>query len=280
MPPPRTLTLQEAADILGVHYMTAYRYVRHGRLPARKEGGTWVIDESDLDALQVEPVVPARKRKAPWKERLEVTLLSGDEAGAWGVVEAAMAAGREPGQVYVELLGPALASIGGRWAAGEVDIAEEHRASAVAGRIIGRLGPAFARRGRAKGTVVVATPPGERHGLGSAMVADLLRGQGYEVVDLGTDVPVDSLLHTLETSDRVLCVCIGVASSDNLPAATEVVAAVHEMGVLPVVVGGPAISDETLFRAIGADHWAADGAGLVRLVDGLLAQRVQRPQPG
>ena len=42
------ISLQEAADALGVHYMTAYRYVRTGRLPAVKDGAEWRVDPADL----------------------------------------------------------------------------------------------------------------------------------------------------------------------------------------------------------------------------------------
>ena len=46
------MTIQEVADRLGVHYMTAYRYVRQGRLPATRLGAEWRIDQSDVDALR------------------------------------------------------------------------------------------------------------------------------------------------------------------------------------------------------------------------------------
>ena len=42
------MTLQEAADQLGVHYMTAYRYIRQGRLPATREGAEWRIRAVDV----------------------------------------------------------------------------------------------------------------------------------------------------------------------------------------------------------------------------------------
>ena len=51
MPSGRDLTLQQAADELGVHYMTAYRYVRTGRLPARRVASGWRIAPSDLAAI-------------------------------------------------------------------------------------------------------------------------------------------------------------------------------------------------------------------------------------
>ena len=45
------ISLREAAQRLGVHYMTAYRYVRTARLPARRDGQEWLIDPSDLSLL-------------------------------------------------------------------------------------------------------------------------------------------------------------------------------------------------------------------------------------
>ena len=127
------LTLQEAADRLGVHYMTAYRYVRHGRLIAHKEGKTWVVEEDDLAAfLNAEP---PKRGEAPWGERLEARMLAGDVAGASGVVNDALASGVEPAEVYTDMVMPAMRDIGARWAAGDLDISEEHRASAVAQRI-------------------------------------------------------------------------------------------------------------------------------------------------
>ena len=82
-------------------------------------------------------------------------LVAGDEPGVWTLVEAALASGAEPVGIHVDLLAPALRSIGGRWESGELSVADEHWASVVAPRIVGRLGRLFARRGRRRGTVVL-----------------------------------------------------------------------------------------------------------------------------
>ena len=55
-------------------------------------------------------------------------------------------------EVHLDLLAGSLRTIGERWASGELSVADEHRASTVASRIIGRLGPLFAQRGRKRGT--------------------------------------------------------------------------------------------------------------------------------
>jgi MerR family transcriptional regulator, light-induced transcriptional regulator len=265
-----TIGLQEAADRLGVHYMTAYRYVRLGVLPAVKEGGQWKVSLDDLGSLVESPPSRTRRGEAPWSERLEARMVAGDLAGSWGVVEAALAAGTDPAEVYTELLAPALTSIGARWAAGELGIEDEHLASSVASRIIGRLGPRFVRRGRPRGRVVTATPPGERHGFGIGMLADVLRGEGYEVVDLGPDTPLESLVATVERSRPVTAVCMGVVYESALPAAADAIAALRRrVPEVPVVVGGRAVAGDLAARRLGADAWASTAHDAVDAVAGL-----------
>ena len=62
-PPEETLSLHQAADELGVHYMTAYRYVRLGVLPAHREGRSWRVRRADLDTLG-EETPPAQDAQA------------------------------------------------------------------------------------------------------------------------------------------------------------------------------------------------------------------------
>ncbi|MCU0269661.1 MAG: B12-binding domain-containing protein, partial [Acidimicrobiales bacterium] len=201
--PRRLISLTQAAEDLGVHYMTAYRYVRTGRLPAQKSGHEWLVDEADVLAMrEPEPTPgPRRGRRADYPRRLEDRLLAADETGAWTVVEQALGSGMEPADLYLEVLAPAMASVGERWANGEIPVSSEHRASATALRLIGRLGPRFARRGRKRGTVIVGAPPGDAHALPSAIARDLLRGRSYAVIDLGSDVPAEDWALLADTTE-------------------------------------------------------------------------------
>ena len=159
------ISLQEAASRLGVHYMTAYRYVRTGRLPARRDGAQWFVDPRDLDRMQHQDQARpgGRRAKADRTAILTARMIAGDEAGAWRVIDDALASGMDPAGVYLDLLAPVLRGVGAGWAAGTVTVAEEHRASAVALRLIGRLGPQFARRGRKRGMVIIGAPAGDQH---------------------------------------------------------------------------------------------------------------------
>jgi MerR family transcriptional regulator, light-induced transcriptional regulator len=211
-------TLQEAADRLGVHYMTMYRYVRLGLIPATKHGGSWRVSEEDLAAFSRPAAGRPEPGNTPWSDRLVARMLAGDTAGSWSVVEAAMASGATPEQVYTQIITPAMSTIGERWEAGALGVEDEHLASAVAGRIIGKLGPRFARRGRSRGVVVATTPPGERHGFGVAMISDIIRGRGFEVLELGPDLPLESLVRALDRIDDLRAVCLSVIATDHLPA--------------------------------------------------------------
>lgn len=255
--------------------MTVYRYVRLGMLPARKVGASWRIHAADLERLDTSPEVAPRKRAAPWRERLQARMLAGDEAGSWGVVEAAFASGMTPPDFYCEVLAPALYSIGELWQMGELGVEEEHLASAVAAGIIGRLGPRFARRGRTKGTVVMAMPEGERHSLGLAMLADVLRSDGYRVLNLGADTPAAALVAALGQVQDLSAVAIGVVNADRLPAATSLIRAVRtSFGRVPVVAGGAAVPDEETALALGADAGATDARAVGPLISAMAASTV------
>ncbi len=276
-------TLQEVADVLGVHYMTAYRYVRLGMLPAHKDGSTWRVKASDVAAFRKSrsssdrhPTGGARRFDPHrWVGRLRSRLLAGDANGAWSILEAGLASGAEAEQLYLDVISPALVSIGEQWATGEIDVADEHRASAVTIRLLGRLGPRFARPGRTRGSVVLGAAPGDAHGLPVALLGDLVVGRGFEVVDLGADVPVDSFVHAARGAARLVAVGVAVTSPGLEAEAAAAVDAIHrDLPDVPVIVGGGAIAGADHAERLGADHHTSDGRAFVKVL-----QKLDRPRP-
>jgi excisionase family DNA binding protein len=275
------LSLREVAERVGVHYMTAYRWVRTGRLPATKRGGTWVVESQEVERLAIEgggerasasgtgdaadaQVVarPGRPQPGVWAGRLEGRLTAGDEAGAWSVVDAAQAAGMSPEAVYTGVVAPAMASIGERWAAGKLEIEEEHQASAIVLRLIGRLGPQFLRPGRRRGTVVLGAPAGDDHGIPLHLVGDLLRARGFAVVDLGPNTPPSAFAGAVARADDLVGVGVCATRPDNDPAVAEAVAAVAASTGVPVVLGGLGVADTTeacVAEALGGAVLAPEG---------------------
>jgi excisionase family DNA binding protein len=274
--PAGDLSLAEAAEELGLHYMTLYRYVRTGRVPATRQGREWRVLRRDVAALHgragrdLRATEPGGARTSA-RRRLTARLLAGDEPGAWRIVEDALVSGREPTDVHLDLLVPAMASIGRRWASGRVTVADEHRASAVVTRVVARLGPLFRPRGRRRGTVLVGAVTGDRHAIPTAIATDLLRAAGFEVVDLGADVPVESFAQTAAASDGLVAVVVSVATLVDDALLAQVVDAVRVSEHLVVLAGGPACN-RALAAAAGADAHV-DLRHLVERLERSLAQQ-------
>jgi excisionase family DNA binding protein len=262
------VSLREAAAILGVHYMTAYRHVRTGRLPATLVRGEWRVLRRDLERNGGTPE-PARGRArgvAATRRRLVERLVAGDEPGAWSLIEEALVGGLDPADVHLQLLAPALAAIGDGWEAGTVTVDEEHLASAVCHRLIGRLGPRFARPGRRRGSVVLAGAPGDAHALPVALAADVVRAAGYAVVDLGASVPPEHLARSAAAADRLVAVGICASVSGNEEAVAGAIDAVRRVAPGALVLLGGVATDAELAERLGADGHAADAARLVELI--------------
>jgi methanogenic corrinoid protein MtbC1 len=266
------LSLEDAASRLGVHYMTAYRYVRLGKLAAQQQAGRWWVRAEDLEEL-AGPAAPGRGKKASGfgRTRLQLVnrMLEGDVSGCWAIVEQVLSRGASPTDVYLEVLGPALREIGDRWEIGRASVGEEHRASAVAMRLVGRLGPRFARRGTpVAGTVLLGGAPGDPHVLPGAMLADILRNRGFKVVDLGANVPEITFVEAAETIEDLRAVGISVSDKDRVPAVTSVISALRRQNPSSqVLAGGPALGDRDEASALGADGWASDGATAADLLE-------------
>lgn len=245
--------------------MTVYRYVRLGLLPAAKRSGRWQISGADLDVFAVrDAATPSRVRSAPYADRYRARAVASDLKGAWAVCEAALASGHDIEDVYRDVIAPAMESIGEAWATGELTVADEHRASAVAARTMGRLAHRMTKPGRAKGTIVIGAPSGDTHSLPVAMAADLLRGRGYDVLDLGADTPVDSFVEMARAADRLRAVLVTVTSPHRASVVRDVVDAVKRaFPDVEVYVGGGAAIDPSYGEDGGGDGRFASIEALV-----------------
>lgn len=268
------MTLQEAADRLGVHYMTAYRYVRLGQLEARKVGGSWRVSQAALTSFvnsraEIDSTV---SQDVDWARRLESRLVAGDRTGSWSVTQAALVSGIPAPEVYSRILGPALVSIGDRWETGELDVGVEHRATELAARILGRLGPLCTRRGRRRGYLLIAAPAGERHALPPAMISDLIRAKGYHVTDLGADTPTASIISIVGELEELAAIGLSVTSEDNLESCRFAVADLKAAGIdTPVILGGRAIKSREHALELGADGYALDADELMVVLNEIRA---------
>ena len=247
------MDLQAAADRLGVHYQTAYRWVRDGSLKAVKRGACYDVDEQELRDFAVRraaPTPPPRQASVrswePQRQRLYRALVDGDELGARAVVDRLAEGGIAVVTLCEELFAPVLRWIGDEWAQGRISVAEEHRASAICERLLARL--SVHPRGRPRGVVVVATPPGDQHGLPATMAAVALRADRWQVHHLGTQVPAEDLVE-LAVAVGTNVVVLSVTNPEARPEAERVAEAAQAAGVA-VLVGGNGLTLRDLLERV------------------------------
>jgi methanogenic corrinoid protein MtbC1 len=134
-------------------------------------------------------------------------LLAADEVAAELAIREAMDAGLSTAEIDEEVIAPALRLVGELWERGKISVADEHIATEITVRVLAlqREAEQVAHSRRYHRTVL-ATPAGELHVVALRMVANLLRGAGYDVVMLGADVPAIALAGAAVRLDpHVIC---------------------------------------------------------------------------
>ena len=137
-----------------------------------------------------------------------------------------------------------------------VDVLKPHLASGAAGAL---------------GKVVIGTVAGDLHDIGKNLVAMMIESAGFEVVDLGVDVPVQKFVDAYDPSVKIFA-CSALLTT-TMPALEETVAALNAApfrGKVKVMVGGAPITQEFADK-IGADAYTADAASAAKKAKELAA---------
>jgi excisionase family DNA binding protein len=254
--------LTSVAQEFGVHYQTAYRWVRTGQLPAFLVGGKYAVSRKDIDALHRARTAPTRPpvagpvRIAAKAERVHAALVAGDEKLVGQIVRSLVDQGANVRDLMTLDLAPALHRIGQDWREGLVAIGTEHRASAIVERLLGELAPN--PRGRRRGTVVVAAIEGDRHTLPTTMAAVALREDHWTVHHLGSDMPIADLRSLINTEPTDLVV-LTVTEPGVAEAAAQAATSIRALGI-PVIVGGPGRTlDDLVTEARGSSSSSTRG---------------------
>lgn len=266
MTPHETLTLQETADRLGVHYMTVYRWVRTGLLPASKHDGAWQVRVEDADAradgAKAEP--PAAKTSRPRRRidhgaRLADRLLAADEGGATRLVDDALAGGVSAEDMCVDVIADAMRRVGEAWERGDASIGDEHQARVIASRLVAHLAPQLTRRGRKRAPIVLGSVVGDQHDLPVGLMAATLRGRGHRVIELGADSPPAAFAGAVRHNMPVHAVGI-YAAQESDASIIDTIGAVRDVAQdVPILVGGDGIADAAHAARLGAMPVHGDG---------------------
>ena len=166
----------------------------------------------------------------------------------------------EPLTLVDEALIPALDVVGEKYEKGRLFLPQLLQAASAAQAAFEEIKTAIAKRGGAgasKGRIVLATIKGDVHDIGKNIVRVILENYGFEVIDLGRDVPVETVVDTVREKD-VHLVGLSALMTTTLKSMEETIAALHAAKLdCKVMVGGAVLTPEYAEK-IGADWYAKD----------------------
>ena len=172
----------------------------------------------------------------------------------------ALLAEKEPLELVDEALIPALDIVGVKYEKGKLFLPQLLQAASAAQSAFDEIKTAIAQRGGAgasKGRIVLATVKGDVHDIGKNIVKVILENYGFEVIDLGRDVPVETVVETVREKD-VHLVGLSALMTTTLKSMEETIAALHAAKLdCKVMVGGSVLPPEYAEK-IGADWYAKD----------------------
>lgn len=205
--------------------------------------------------------------------KLYQAILTGDQKTAVAVTEEALAEKIDPQVLINQAMIPAMTEAGNKFECEEYFVPELLLAARAMKASLALLRPLLAERGATPvGRVVIGTVKGDLHDIGKNLVASMLEGGGFEVHDLGADVPAEKFVAAVREKNPHL-VCMSALLTVTMPAMRTTIQALQEAGVrqqVKVMVGGAPVTPDYA-REIGADGYADNASSAVKKARELLA---------
>ena len=204
-------------------------------------------------------------------EQMQDALMAGKKAEVEALVDRALAEGTPAADILNRGLIPGMARLGVQFKNNEVFIPEVLVAARAMNAGLAKLEPHLALAGvKPKGIVVIGTVKGDLHDIGKNLVAMMLRGNGYKIVDLGVDVAPDKYLEAAKAHGAG-AIALSALLTTTMVQMKAVVEAVEKAGLaVPVVVGGAPVTREYA-EQIRARGYAPDAASAVEEIGRLIA---------
>jgi corrinoid protein of di/trimethylamine methyltransferase len=206
---------------------------------------------------------------------LYAAILDGNAPLARQTVEAALAEGVEPQTLLDDFMVPAMDEVGRRFEEGEYFVPELLIAARAMKGALELIRPLLADSGaRPAGRVVIGTVQGDLHDIGKNLVAAMLEGGGFEVMDLGVNVSPEEFVNAVEDHGPQL-LAMSALLTTTMPGMKNVIAALDRAGLrerVRVMIGGAPVT-QRYADEIGADGFSDNASGAVRLARTLVGSR-------
>ena len=202
---------------------------------------------------------------------LAEAVIKGDQGSAVEITKAALEEGTAAKDVLEEGLIAGMDVVGTRFKKNEIYIPEVLIAARAMKMAMEILGPELIKAGvEPVGKFLIATVQGDLHDIGKNLVAMMLKGAGFEVIDLGVDVSPEKFVEQVKTKS-VQIVGISALLTTTMPGMEKTIKALKKAGVSAKVMIGGAPVTQGYADKIGADGYAPDAASAVDMAKSLVA---------
>lgn len=191
--------------------------------------------------------------------------------GADELAKQALDSGVQPASVLTEALVPAMDRVGQKFSENKIFVPQMLMSAKAMGAAMNHLKPFFQSGAvKTKGTFIIGTVKGDLHDIGKNLVAMMVEGGGWSIIDLGVDVNEDTFNQTIaENPDAI--VGLSALLTTTMANMEEIVQKIKEVNPdTKVIVGGAPLNDD--FRVkIGADFYSPDPRGAVEYLNTCVA---------
>jgi 5-methyltetrahydrofolate--homocysteine methyltransferase len=200
-------------------------------------------------------------------------ILEGDVAGTKDGVQAALDAGLEPGSILADGMIAAMKEVGRLFEEGDYFVPEMLIAARAmqAGMVL--LKPfLLSSEVKSAGRVAIGTVKGDLHDIGKNLVALMLEGAGFEIIDLGVDVSPEKFVDAIANrgADIVAFSALLTTTMPNMKVTIEAIQAAGLRGKVKVIIGGAPVT-QAYADQIGADGFSSDASRAVSLAQTLMS---------
>jgi len=206
-------------------------------------------------------------------QKLYDAILSGDTKTAVAVTREALAENADPMELIGRYMIPAMDEVGRLFQCEEYFVPELLLAARAMKGSLELIRPLLAASGlQPAGRVVIGTVKGDLHDIGKNIVASMLEGGGFEVIDLGADVAPERFVEAIQQGNANL-VCLSALLTVTMPSMRTTIEALKQAGVrdrVKVLVGGAPVTRQ-FAQQIGADGYSEDAPGAVALARQMVA---------
>ena len=206
-------------------------------------------------------------------DELRGKIVDGDPEGAKRLTQKALQEGLNAEKILSKALIAGIHEVGERFGRNEIFLPELLVAGLAMKGAVEILKPLLAAGGvETAGKAVIATVRGDLHDIGKNLVGMMLEGGGFEVFDLGIDIPAEKIVKTAQDQKAHL-ICLSSLLTTTMPAMRQVVQEVQKAGLkarVRVMIGGAPIT-QRYADEIGADGYAPDAPSAVKKARELMA---------